>query len=275
MTGTTSDVTRVSRQLLNRALAHRTIGKPEAVVELMELPLCLCSEVTETINISGSYKVSSDSHKDLVSQYRKIARDNPELSLYTFVRTTINEKERKLRRKYSAQTTIIPHFVGARGQPRYPPTKEYAMATLIVHKPWQGSKPRKRDGDNEWIEEFLVFVESDNCPEMVKQEYARVKERAESKRPPEAVATEETYDWETTAEVDDAVKDLLNIIATQTATNDPFLNVSGIKIDRGLDYDWSTRVTVRKETCCLTGYTRFSIACKYGLSRFSVGCTCG
>jgi len=60
MTGTTSDVTRVSRQLLNRALAHRTIGKPEAVVELIESPLCLSSEVTETINISGSYKVSSD-----------------------------------------------------------------------------------------------------------------------------------------------------------------------------------------------------------------------
>ena len=50
--------------------------------------------------------------------------------------------------------------------------------------------------DNEWIEEFLEFIQSDKCPEMVKQEYARVKERAESKRPPEAVASEESYDWE-------------------------------------------------------------------------------
>ena len=121
-----------------------------------------------------------------------------------------------------------------------------AMATLIVHKPWQGSKPRTRNGDSEWIEEFLEFVQSDECPEMVKQEYARVKERAESKRPPEAVATEESYDWETTAEMDDAVKDLLNIISTQTTANDPFFDVNGVKIDRGLNYEWSKRVTVRK-----------------------------
>lgn len=155
MSGTTSDVTRVTRQMLNRTLANRTIPKAECMVSSIELPLQISSEVTETINISGSYKITSDSHKDLVSQYRRIAEDNPELSLYVFVRKTINEKERKMKRKQSAKVTIIPHFVGARGQPKYPPTKEYAMATLIVHKPWQGSKPRKRNGDNEWIEEFL------------------------------------------------------------------------------------------------------------------------
>ena len=225
------------------------------MVGSIELPLHISSEVTETINISGSYRLTSDSHKDLVSQYRRIAEANPELSLYAFVRKTINEKERKVKRRHSAQATIIPHFVGASGQPKYPPTKEYAMATLIVHKPWQGSKPKKRDGDNEWIEEFLEFVKSDICPELVKQEYARVKERAESKRPPEAVATEESYDWETTAEMDDSVKDLLNIISTQTTTNDPFFDLNGVKIDRGLNYEWSKRVTVRNRKVCEIPYS--------------------
>lgn len=217
------------------------------MVELAELPLVLCSEVTETINISGSYKVTSDSHKDMVSQYRKIAKDNPHLSLYNFVSGKINEKERKVKRKYSSNATIIPHFVGARGQPKYPATKEYAMAVLIVHKPWRDSKPKKRNGDQEWIDEFLEFVEHEDCPQTVKLEYARVKERSESNRPPEATASEECYDFESTAEVDDAVKDLLSIVATQTMTSDPYFDIHNIRINRGLNYDWSQRVKVSRQ----------------------------
>lgn len=266
MSGTTSDVTRISRQILNRTTASRTIPKQECMVELAELPLILCSEVTETVNLSGSYKVSSDSHKDLVSQYRKVAKTQPNLSLYDFVVSTINEKKRKMRRKNSTAVTVIPHFVGARGQPKYPPTKEYAMSSLIVHKPWQGEKPKRRNGDKEWIDEFLHFLQQSSCPEMLKQEFARVKERHESKRPPEAVASEECYDYETTADVDDTVKDLLSIVATQSLVNDPFLNVSGVKIDRGLQYDWSQRVKVRK---CL--YTVVQRILTFSTTYYSLG----
>ena len=74
----------------------------------------------------------------------------------------------------------------------------------------------RKHGDQEWIDEFLDFVANDDCPQTVKLEYARVKERSESKRPPEATASEECYDYESTADVDDAVKDLLSIVATQT-----------------------------------------------------------
>ena len=77
-----------------------------------------------------------------------------------------------------------------------------------------------------------------------------MKERAESKRPPEAVASEESYDWEARAEMDEAVKDLLSIISTQTTTNDPFFDVNGVKIDRGLNYEWSKRETVRTRIVC-------------------------
>lgn len=246
MTGTTSDVVRISRQILNRSIANRTIPKQECMVELAELPLVLSSDITETINLSGSFKVSSDTHSDLVSQYRKLAKDQPNLSLYEFVRSSINEKakSKKIQKRYQKIPNLIPHFVGASGQPTYPPTPAYAKAVLIVHKPWGDNKPKRRSNDVAWIEEFLEFVKEDDCPCCVKLEFARVKERHESKRPREAVASEENYDNHESADVDDCVKDLLNIIATQTLSNDPFLNVNDYKINRGLHYDWSQRKTV-------------------------------
>ena len=59
MTGDTTDVVRISRQILNRSIAHRTIPKQECMVELAGLPLTLCSEHIEPVNISGSYHIKS------------------------------------------------------------------------------------------------------------------------------------------------------------------------------------------------------------------------
>lgn len=242
MTGTSADVVRVSRQILNRSMANRIIPKQECMVELADLPLVLSSEVTETINLSGSFKVSSDSHADLVSQYRSIAKSHPDLTLYEFCRSAINEKA--IKGKYREKMTVIPHFVGASGQPKYPPTPEYAMAVLVVHKPWGDKAPKRRSSKQAWVEEFLEFIALDDCPDFVKLEFARVKERHESKRPPEAVAAEECYDQDASVEADDTIKDLLSIIATQTTTNDPFMKMNDQKINRGLHYDWSQRTTV-------------------------------
>jgi hypothetical protein len=232
-------------------MANRIVSKQECMVEISELPLTQCSEITETINISGSYKVSSESHSDMVSRYRKIAKSRPDLSLYEFVNDAINARPRKIVRKYSNNATVIPHFVGARGQPKHPPTKEYAMSTLIVHKPWGDEKPKTRESNQAWIDEFLEFIQQSNCPETVKLEYARIKERSESKRQPEATTAEECFDNETTADTDDTVKDLLNIITTQTMSNDPFLNINEKKINRGLTYNWSQRTTVSKKKIML------------------------
>lgn len=243
MAGTSADVVRITRQILNRSSANRTIPKQEVCTEVGELPLTLSTEVTETVNLSGSYKLSSDTHFDLVNRYRRIAKQHPNMSLHDFVKVELNTEDRKIRKKYVKNASVIPHYVGANGQPKYPPTMEYARSVLIVHKPWGDDKPRKRSGPKEWINEFEEFVQLDECPEFVKLEYARVKERARSKRP-EAVASEECYDDEFRADVDDEVNDLLSIITTKTMSNDPFLNVSDFKINRGLHHDWSERTTV-------------------------------
>ena len=243
MAGTSADVVRIARQILNRSSANRTIPKQEMCAEVGEMPLVLSTEVTETINLSGSYRLSSDTHADLVNRYRRIAKENPNMSLHNFVNDELNKEDRKVRKKYRKNATIIPHYVGANGQPKYPPTMEYARSVLIVHEPWGDDKPKRRNGPQEWIDEFQDFVQLDECPEFVKLEYARVKERARSKRP-EAVASEECYDDELRADVDDEVKDLLSIITSKTTSSDPFLNVNDFKINRGLHNDWSERITV-------------------------------
>lgn len=238
MSGTEHDVIKLARQILNRGNAHRTIPKQECMVELAELPLIICSEITETVNLSGSYKLSSSSHNDLVSKYRRIAASNPDLSLHQFFLQQMKNKQKTARRL--AGKTIIPHYVGANGQPKYPPTKEYAMATLLVHKPWGSCSPPLRT-DTEWIKDFNDFVKSDTCPQEVVMEYHRVKERHESKRPPEAVAAEECYDTEIQPDMDEKTKDLMSIVTNLSLTTDPFLSLNDHQFDRGFNYDWSQR----------------------------------
>ena len=42
--GGQDDVVKISRQILNRGTAHRTISKQECMVETSDLPLVLCTE---------------------------------------------------------------------------------------------------------------------------------------------------------------------------------------------------------------------------------------
>jgi hypothetical protein len=232
MTGCSKDVTRLARQILNRSIAHRTIPKQECMVELADLPLVICSESFETISLSGSYRITSSTHRDLVSRYRRIAPTDPQLSLHAFA-------TQELRRR-KAEHTIIPHFVGANGQPKYPPTKQYARTVLLVHKPWKSATP-PRLSDAEWISSFLAFVKSDDCPKSVALEYARVKERHRRRRPAEAVASEECYDAEVRADIDGDTRDILSLITTHSRASDPFFSVNDHQFNRGLNYDWSIR----------------------------------
>ena len=240
ITGSQLDVVKIARQILNRGSAHRTVSKQECMVELTDLPLVLCSEMTESINLSGSYKLSSTTHNNLLSQYKKAAANDPQLSLHQFVSRRLNEKASSRSKGRQAGKIVIPHYVGAQGQPKYPPTKEYAMATLLVHKPWGGSQP-PRLPDEKWISDFKEFVACPGCPAEVTMEYARVKERWQSKRPQEAVAGDECYDREVQPDMDEETKDILSIITNVSIASDPFLSVNDHRFDKGLSYSWSTR----------------------------------
>lgn len=235
LTGNIIDVEKIARQILNRGNAHRTVPKQECMVEDGDLPLVISTERTETISLSGSYKLRSSSHNNLVSRYRSVAAANPTLSLHQFCMSELQKK------KSNSMKPVIPHYVGANGQPKFPPTKEYAMATLLVHKPWGAEMPPHRT-DQQMIDEFNEFVKDPSCPKEVIAEYSRVKERYESRRTSEAVATEECYDNEMNINMDGETKDILGIVTNIAVTTDPFLNVNEHTFDKGLTYDWSQKI---------------------------------
>ena len=233
------DVITIARKLLNRSVVSRLIPKQECMVELDKLPLVLSTESIESISLSGSYKLTSDSHKGLIARYRKVATDRPDLSL-----SGLFEEEKEAR---ATKKTIIPHWIGGRGQPTYPVTHDYARMTLLVHKPWGAPSPLRRTKD-EWIQDFNNFINDPDCPKSVKIAYTRVKERKLKKRQCEPTAEdEECFDYEAHGDMDDETRDILTLVKTNAQGNDPELNIDDYKFDRGLTYDWGERVFPQRD----------------------------
>ena len=169
--------------------------KQECMVELDKLPLVLSTESIESISLSGSYKLTSDSHNGLIARRRcrktaAAAPERPDLSLSGLFE---EEVERRTTKK-----TVIPHWVGGRGQPTYPVTHDYARMTLLVHKPWmEGTITSFRRTKDKWIQDFNDFVNSLDCPKSVKIACTRVRERKLKKRQCEPTAEdEECFDYE-------------------------------------------------------------------------------
>ena len=229
-TGLQCDVVKLTRQFLNKAVADRAIPKPECMVELANLDLVLCLDIIQNVSISGHYKVMKKASTTFVTKYRK----RPS----SFKRFSLKQYFHHVKSNNSRTKTIIPHFVGAQGQPVYPVTQAYARATLIVHKPWTDDHPLKYEG-GEWIEAFLKFIRTPECPTSVKISFERVKARFTgqlSKHVPLAQHYE-TIDEE--EEVPDEetklLLDLVNSLSHNLQSDDTY------HFHRGYDYDWSLR----------------------------------
>ena len=226
------DVKRITRQLLNRAVAHRTIPKQECMVEVGQLDLVLCSEKIEPVSISGCYKLQEKTHYDIVSKYRRDIEARSTMSLAEYF-GAVHQGGPKI---------VIPHWIGGNSQPVYPVTDNYARSTLLIHRPWMGPHPPSSTSGSSVVVEFNKFIRSAQCPRSVLLAYTRVKDRFYSKRDPEAVQSEECYDNGDVAAMDDETRDILSIVRTTTTTSDPTMDLGGYKMDKGLNYDWSERI---------------------------------
>ena len=229
-TGLQCDVMKLTRQFLNKAVAERAIPKPECMVELANLDLVLCSDIIQNVSISGHYKVMNRASTTFVTKYQK----RPD----TFKHLSLKKYFHHIKSKKTRGKTIIPHFVGGQGQPVYPVTEAYARATLIIHKPWTDEKPLKYQG-TEWIEAFLKFIRTPECPLSVKISFERVKARFTgqlSKHVPlaqhyETIEEEEEIPDEETK----LLLDVVNSLSHDLQSNDQCY------FHRGYDYDWSHR----------------------------------
>ena len=226
VSGNIYDVKRVTRQLLNRTVAHRIIPKQESMVELGQMPLVECTEKIEAVSLSGCYKLQHTSHKDVVSRYRKQAAGNPNMSLASFFELLNKNKP----------ITVIPHWIGGNGQPTYPVTADYARTTMLIYCPWKSATPPTFGSDP--IFAFNNFLKTSKCPISVKMAHARMRERYKTRITPEPVAADEGYDDVEDATLDQDTEDLLSIVRTSSVPNSSMIELGGYSIDRGLDYDW-------------------------------------
>jgi len=107
--------------------------------ELSRKPMVICSEVIETVSLSGYTKLSSDGNyntsKTLLTKYKNRTIDL-HLSLHDFFHKIKNQSPKKGRE-------YVPHYVGGSGQPVYPVTENYARIELMKHKPWSSARGQK------------------------------------------------------------------------------------------------------------------------------------
>jgi hypothetical protein len=148
---------------------------------LAKLDLFLCSESIETVSISGEYCLctSGEAKSSFLAKYAK--RDTTkcnDMSLHQYFHFMKNSA---LSRIHSSYKCIIPHYVGARSVPTYPPTEGYAKSVLILHVPWSNTFNEQAESRN-YVKEFKSFLKSQFCPMSVKIGYERAKTKYVQKK---------------------------------------------------------------------------------------------
>lgn len=226
----------MTRKLINRSAANRTISKQEAMILLSGLDLVKCSDVIETVSLSGSYRISTTSNttNTIVNKYAKRDLDGPEgqMSLDQFYRHT--------RKRSSHERCMIPHYVGGRSVPVFPVTEGYARSILKIYKPWHASDSRD-DGDGEaCIAEFEAFLASVDCPKTVTIPYERAKSRYFDKTTHVEKVSEAMVE-RPVAEDDTETRELLDIVATFQEGVNPDDAMSQYRYYRGENYDWGKK----------------------------------
>ena len=220
---------KIARMVLNRALKDKVVSKQECMVHLNQMPLYQCSEIIQTVSISGAYRIDPRNSKgqSFYDQYSKRTVEHYGKSMDEYFHFKKNNNNNK---------TVIPHFVGGKNTPCYPPTESYAKSTMITYFPWHGKF--EIEGRN-FIEEFNKIILHPTCPKKVKIPFERIKHRVISK----TVHIEPTSQSEKvnfanfSYDMTEENNNLVDAVATFQTENEEENYYSNF--DRGLDFDWS------------------------------------
>jgi len=130
------DIVKLVQSCLNRSISQRIISKQEAMCELARLPMVICSDIIETVSLSGYTKLSDgiyNGSKTLLTKYRNW-KEGLQQYFHDFFHLVKNKSSRQGRE-------YVPHYVGGSGQPIFPVSENYARIELTKHKPWSINEP--------------------------------------------------------------------------------------------------------------------------------------
>lgn len=238
--GTTSDVKKIAKKLLNKTTQDKVISKQECMCHLAKLDLFLCSESIETVSISGEYHLctSDESKSSFLAKYAK--RDTTKfnnMSLHQYFHYTKNFAPSN---SPNSKRCIIPHYVGARSVPTYPPTEGYAKSVLILHVPWKNTFNKQKQARN-YIDEFKSFLKSPLCPISVQIGYQQAKERyLQNKQFVEPTGKKENICYESfSTSVDESVEEIVALAGTLGLTCAPNIQEDDKYFYGDESTDWS------------------------------------
>jgi hypothetical protein len=236
-TDDTDDITRVCRQVMNKAASQRLISKQECSVLLADLPLVSCSELIENISITNNKKLKTDDTNDvtikLMEQYQK--RDMATLGHMSLHKFFFYQRKKENKRE------AVPHYVGVSGFPCFPVSESYARHTLIVYKPWV-EYPK---GGGRYIEEFNDFINSRYCPQSCCMTYDRVLQRFLDKTTFVDFKNKEVdHSGNPITEEDEELIRLIGLGHVEFMDYDTEIIKS---LKRGMDYDWGKPAKVRSK----------------------------
>jgi hypothetical protein len=248
-TGDETDVVKWAHKLMNKSVANRTITKQEAMCELGQLPMVICSEGIETVSITGSTRCSNET-STILSQYKKRPDTQEHLSLHEFFHTKKNKRLPATR----SQREIVPHYVGGSGQPVYPLTKQsisYARSEILKHMPWSQKNPMPNECD--WVAIFKEFLQDPSCPAGVKLGFERAKLRYELRgKGIQEVFQPDTEHSNATDDLDDdEIGDVIALTESLGYTEDELDKMEENGFCIGRDYDWGRRVYTVSNNCII------------------------
>ena len=224
--GCNKDVKRLARQILNKAGSKRVISKQEAMVHIANLELFSSSESIETVSISGEYNLQTGRSNTFLCKYANRCEEFWDLSLHEYFLKVKRNKGNK---------PIIPHYVGGRSQPVYPPTQQYCKSIMVIFKPWHGRFHHEEDRN--YITEFADFLLLPSCPNSVKVPYERIRTRVlEKTQFVEPTATGVDYD-QYTKQADDKLKEFVSLVNTLNINPENLENLLENEYDMGKEYD--------------------------------------
>jgi GTPase SAR1 family protein len=229
------DSSKLAKQVMNRSLAHKMISKQESMVHLAGLDLHLCSETIEIVSISGCYRLTEDgghvSKSNSIMKRYGSRQYNLPLSFDDYYDT--------LKNKVRGAKLVIPHYVGGKSLPMFPPTRDYARSVLLLYKPWVGTFVEE---GRDFVKEFNDFIVLPTCPAKVSMPFHRIKQRVLTKSlHKEPTSQLQSVDYaQFSVEISEDAQDAVDIASTFPAgcdgNEDTLLD---FKYDKGLQHDWS------------------------------------
>lgn len=214
-----------ARKLMNTAIKQKMISKQEAMVLTVGLDLCITTDQFTTISLSGSYRLGNtatytnkfyNEYAHRVACFRHMSMDD------YFYHTNMF-------------TNVVPHYVGAKMQPVWPPTFEFARSMLIVFTPWH----RRFDiHSNDVMDTFFTITNSATCPATLRQiidrAILRFKEKSDFKDMANPKVNYDDFTMED--DNDDTNDDLVALVSTLPRDAiDPYTDFD---YNYGLNYDW-------------------------------------